>query len=237
MGVFDNKPLPRYRLYTNLEKYIQFSKDIFFIKSNLGDDLKKFENQIKLITGAPFAIAMPQNRVGTYLALKALIRPNSKVIMSPYTIHDVVNMVICAGGIPVFVDIERKTCNLDLKLVEDYIEKDRNFTVIFNTVKLLDNLYSLLKEHDIKFIVWSGTQDWFSITDKKYFTKLFYNGKSVDSFEEARKQFDEDSSLPVTDNQMYSPPGMYTFGDGHPSYEFQKVICDSVVKKYRKELE
>jgi hypothetical protein len=130
---------------------------------------------------------------------------------------------------------QRGILNLERVDFQD-IEKDRNFTVIFNTVKLLDNLYSLLKEHDIKFIVWAGTKDWFSITDKKYFTKLFYNGKSVDSFEEARKQFDEDSSLPVTDNQMYSPPGMYTFGDNHPSYEFQKVICDSVVKKYRKEL-
>jgi hypothetical protein len=116
------------------------------------------------------------------------------------------------------------------------IKKDRNFTVIFNTVKLLDGLYSLLKEHDIKFIVWSGTQDWFSVTDKEYFTKLFYNGKSVDNFEDAFHATYEDLDFPVVDNQMYSPPGMYTFGDNHPSYEFQKVICNSVVKKYRKEL-
>ena len=84
--------------------------------------------------------------------------------------------------------------------------------------------------------MWSGTQDWFSVTDKEYFTKLFYNGKSVDNFEDAFHATYEDLDFPVVDNQMYSPPGMYTFGDNHPSYEFQKVICNSVVKKYRKEL-
>ena len=28
--------------------------------------------------------------------------------MSPFTIFDVVNMVICAGGTPVFCDVEKK---------------------------------------------------------------------------------------------------------------------------------
>ena len=108
MKLLIDKPLPRYRLYTNLEKYYPVFKDVLFFYSALGDDIKKIENEIKSISGSLFAVAMPQNRVGTYLALKTLIPPNSKVIMFPYTIHDVVNMVICEGGIPVFVDIDNK---------------------------------------------------------------------------------------------------------------------------------
>ena len=133
---YNIKPLPRYRLYTNLEKYFLFIKDILLKKSNLGDDIFKFENEVKGLTAAPYAVAMPQNRVGTYLTLKLLIRPGSKVIMSPYTIHDVVNMVICAGGIPVFVDIDRKTCNLDLKLVEDHIDKETGAILITHMLGL-----------------------------------------------------------------------------------------------------
>ena len=43
---------------------------------------------------------MPMARVGIYLALKHLLRKGQKVILSPYTISDVVNMVLCAGGVP-----------------------------------------------------------------------------------------------------------------------------------------
>ena len=140
---YNIKPLPRYRLYTNLEKYFLFLKDILLHKSNLGDDIFKFENEVKSLTAAPYAVAMPQNRVGTYLTLKLLIRPKSKVIMSPYTIHDVVNMVICAGGIPVFVDIDRKTCNLDLKLVEDHIDKDTGAILITHMLGLTTDIRRL----------------------------------------------------------------------------------------------
>jgi dTDP-4-amino-4,6-dideoxygalactose transaminase len=42
--------------------------------------------------------------------------------MSPYTIADVVNMVIAAGGRPVFADIERNTCNIDPNEVNRLID-------------------------------------------------------------------------------------------------------------------
>ena len=38
--------------------------------------------------------------------------------MSPYTIADVVNMVVCAGGIPRFVDLAPGTCNIDADKIE-----------------------------------------------------------------------------------------------------------------------
>jgi dTDP-4-amino-4,6-dideoxygalactose transaminase len=66
---------------------------------------------------------MPQARVGIYFTLKFLTAKKKKVVLSPYTIHDVINMVICAGATPVFADIDRKTCNIDTaevaKLVDD----------------------------------------------------------------------------------------------------------------------
>jgi dTDP-4-amino-4,6-dideoxygalactose transaminase len=57
-------------------------------------------------------------RTGIYLAVKHLIRPGQDVVMSPYTIADVVNMVILAGGRPVFADIERGNCNIRVDSIE-----------------------------------------------------------------------------------------------------------------------
>lgn len=59
------------------------------------------------------AIAMPMARVGIYLAIKNLIYPGQSVLMSPYTIADVVNMVIAAGGVPRFVDVDPVSGNMD----------------------------------------------------------------------------------------------------------------------------
>jgi dTDP-4-amino-4,6-dideoxygalactose transaminase len=53
------------------------------------------------------SLTLSHNRLGIYLAVRALINANkNEIILSPYTIIDVVNMVICAGGKPVFVDVD-----------------------------------------------------------------------------------------------------------------------------------
>ena len=72
---------------------------------------------------------MPMARTGIYFTLKALISPGEKVILSPYTIADVVNMVVCAGGVPVFADIEKTTCNISPESVESLID-DRTGAVL-----------------------------------------------------------------------------------------------------------
>ncbi len=61
-------------------------------------------------------------RTGLYLALLEMIRPGQTVVMSPLTIVDVVNMVLLAGGIPVFADISRQSCGLDPNLAEQMTE-------------------------------------------------------------------------------------------------------------------
>ncbi len=68
------------------------------------------------------AYTVNQARVGIYLAIRAVIsKQKNEIILSPYTIFDVVNMVICAGGKPVFVDIEKETCNIDPKKIGNKI--------------------------------------------------------------------------------------------------------------------
>src|SRR3954462_247601 len=54
-------------------------------------------------------------RAGIYLLIKLAIREGRrKVILSPYTIPDVVNMVKFAGGDSVFVDVLPNSTNIDV---------------------------------------------------------------------------------------------------------------------------
>jgi perosamine synthetase len=95
-----------------------------------GDDLERLERATADWLGARHAVATPMARVGIYLAVKALIRPGQKVVMSPYTIADVVNMVVCAGGVPTFADIEPQTCNIDAAEVERLIDADTGLVMV-----------------------------------------------------------------------------------------------------------
>jgi len=117
-------PLPRLRIYTTLDQYRQVLVDTVTGRFRRGDAVQRLEDAIAALVGTKHAVAMPLARVGIYFAVKALIKPGQKVILSPYTIADVVNMVICAGGNPVFADIERETCNIDPAEVERLIDED-----------------------------------------------------------------------------------------------------------------
>ncbi len=72
------------------------------------------ESRLADFVGSGHALALPQARTGLYLALRrVLTRERPEVVLSPYTLYDVVNMVLCAGGRPVFADVDAATGNLD----------------------------------------------------------------------------------------------------------------------------
>ena len=116
-------PRPRQRLYTTAASYLALmtaGPAATFRR----DAVAHFERSLAAVLGIAHAVAMPMARTGIYFAVRALIRPGMKVVLSPYTISEVVNMVICAGGVPVFADIERDTCNIDAAEVERLMDAD-----------------------------------------------------------------------------------------------------------------
>lgn len=112
---------PRFRIYTTLASYWDVTKEILTGKRCKGDDVQKLEEEICQLLDVKHALCMPTARVGIYLSLKSLIKPGQEVILSPYTIVDVVNMVICAGGKPVFADLEPGTGNIAASEVKKLI--------------------------------------------------------------------------------------------------------------------
>jgi perosamine synthetase len=124
-------PSPRNRLYTNLNSYTQFLGYALggrFIKSR--KDIERFEHELRVRFNSRYAVCVSQCRVGIYFAVKALIKPGQEVILSPYTIADVINMVIFAGGRPVFADLDRATCNISATEVEQLINENTGAVLI-----------------------------------------------------------------------------------------------------------
>jgi DegT/DnrJ/EryC1/StrS aminotransferase family len=102
-----NAPQPRSRLYTTVPAYVKGLRAALFGAAYNGTGVERLEQALADSAPRYHVVAVPMARVGIYLDIKHLIRKGQKVILSPYTISDLVNMVLCAGGIPIFVDIEK----------------------------------------------------------------------------------------------------------------------------------
>lgn len=114
-------PQPRFRIYTTPTSYTALAGDALFGHLGKESAVEDLEKEICRRTGSSYAVCMPTARTGIYLTLQTLIKPGQKVLLSPITIVDVINMAICAGGIPIFIDVEKNTCNIDAALLEEHL--------------------------------------------------------------------------------------------------------------------
>ncbi len=117
-------PRARFCYYGLPEHASTIALDVPFGRVKGGDDVSELEHEISSMIGTRYALAMPQARIGISLALSEWTKERKNVLLSPYTIHDVINMVICAGGRPVFVDIDRRTCNIAPEQIEALIDDE-----------------------------------------------------------------------------------------------------------------
>jgi len=154
MNIF-GAPHPRSRIYTKPKSYWSFWSDLLLGRFNKGNDVQKFERALAEKFGVPEAVCVSMTRVGIYLVLKNLIKPGQNVIMSPYTVADVVNMVVLAGGVPVFTDIEQQSCNLNPAEVAKLIDKNTGAVIATHLHGVGARIYEILdicRQHNIPLI-------------------------------------------------------------------------------------
>ncbi len=85
----------------------------------LGEHVKQFEQEIARALGCEYAIGVANGTDALHLALRALgIGPGDEVITTPFTFVATTEAIGIVGATPVFVDIDPRTCNLDVSQVE-----------------------------------------------------------------------------------------------------------------------
>jgi len=84
-----------------------------------GPRVKRFEEAFRAYTGARHAVALNSCTAGMHLALLAAgVGPGDDVIVPALTFAATANVVVHAGATPIFADVDRRTMNLDLSLLE-----------------------------------------------------------------------------------------------------------------------
>lgn len=84
----------------------------------------ELEKKFTKLCGSKYAIAVTNGTAALHLALHAIgIRPGDEVVTTPFTFIATANAILMAGGVPVFVDIDEETYNIDPKQIEKAITK------------------------------------------------------------------------------------------------------------------
>ncbi|HAM14875.1 MAG TPA: aminotransferase DegT, partial [Eggerthellaceae bacterium] len=82
--------------------------------STVGANINAIEEQLCEKLGCKHAVALSSGTAALHLAIKlAGVKPGQKVFCSDLTFDATVNPVVYEGGVPVFIDTERDTWNMD----------------------------------------------------------------------------------------------------------------------------
>lgn len=84
-----------------------------------GPEVAAFETEFAAATEAPYSTAVSNCTTALHLALLAVgVKPSDEVITVSHSFIATANAIRYCGAIPVFVDIDPATCNMDPALVE-----------------------------------------------------------------------------------------------------------------------
>lgn len=85
-------------------------------KLSRGFEVEQFENELSSLVGKKYVIAVNSGTSALHLAVKSLgWKRGDEVITTPYSFIDSSNVLLYEEVTPIFVDIDPRTLNLDLK--------------------------------------------------------------------------------------------------------------------------
>ena len=123
---------------------------------SLGPKLEEFENAVADYTGAAHAVAVNSGTSGLHLCVRALgIGEGDEVIVPSYSFVAVANAVRYERAIPVFVDIDAETLNLDPAKIEAAVTPRTRAILAVHTFGYpadLSSMFGIAQKHGLRVI-------------------------------------------------------------------------------------
>ena len=138
-------------------KYIQEAYETNWM-STVGKNINEVENITCEKIGCKYAVALSAGTAALHLAVKAAgVKPGDKVFCSDMTFDATVNPVVYEGGIPVFIDSEYETWNMDPKALEKAFEMYPEVKVVvivhlYGTPCQMDEIKAICDKHNAVII-------------------------------------------------------------------------------------
>ena len=124
----------------------------------MGENVDMFEKETAVYVGRNYGAALVSGTSALHLAFKWVgVKPGDLVFCSDLTFSATVNPIIYEGGIPVFIDSERDTWNLDpaaLQKAFNEYPKPKAVVVVhlYGVPAKLDEILSICAEHGVPLI-------------------------------------------------------------------------------------
>jgi dTDP-4-amino-4,6-dideoxygalactose transaminase len=122
----------------------------------LGPQGKALEEAIAAYHGVKYAVAVASGTDALHLALRAAgIVSGDEVITTPFTFIATAEAASYIGAVPVFVDIDPITYNIDVAKIEAAITKKTKAIIpvhLYGAAAEMDGLMQLAKKHGLKVI-------------------------------------------------------------------------------------
>jgi len=83
-----------------------------------GKKCAEFEKRFAEHTGAKFAVSVNSGTTALYLAYSLVLQPGDEVLVPSFTFFATASMIVAAGAVPVFCDIDPETFTIDTRELE-----------------------------------------------------------------------------------------------------------------------
>ncbi len=126
--------------------------------STVGKNIDEVERLICEKIGCKYAVALSSGTASLHLAMKlAGVKPGTKVFCADMTFDATVNPVIYEGGVPIFIDTEYDTWNMDPNALEKAFELYPDTKVVvmvhlYGTPGKIDEIKSVCDNHGAALI-------------------------------------------------------------------------------------
>jgi len=149
------------------EALLKVARNCNFI---MGNEVQELEKNLEEFTGAKYAVSCSNGTDALLLAMMALdIKPGDEVITTPFTFIATAETIAFLGAIPVFVDIDEKTYNIDPNKIEAAIT-DKTKAIIpvslYGQPADMDAIQKIADKHNLKVII-DGAQSFGSTYNDK----------------------------------------------------------------------
>ena len=139
------------------KKYVQEAFDTNWI-APLGENVNKFEEELAKYVGINSAAALSAGTAAIHMAFKAVdVKEGDIVFCSSLTFSATANPIIYQNAIPVFIDSEKDTWNMDPEALEKAFEKFPNpkaviLVHLYGVPAKVEEIKKICKEHNVPLI-------------------------------------------------------------------------------------
>lgn len=230
------------------EALLKVARNCNFI---MGEEITELEKALEAFTGAKHAISCSSGTDALLLAMMALnIKPGDEIITTPFTFIATAETIAFLGAIPVFVDIDETTYNIDPSKIEAAIT-DKTKAIIpislYGQPADIDAIQAVADKHHLKVII-DGAQSFGSTYKGKTDSNLgdisctsFFPAKPLGCYGDGGAVFTNDDELAtkMKSLRLHGQTKRYYhkyIGMGGRLDTIQAAVLNVKLKYYKKDL-